>query len=198
MGFCTMTEQPKEYIITECLIQKWLELDYSVRDIATEIRSGTYTASTPPEGAAPDYEHCGNMSSDGEHDCNYRGGHCNFAHTRHCKDFIPCTCEYCDGTVHDAAIRQEAIAEHDWLLRQNRDNLLCFYENPEKLKKFKDEIAQEAREEVLPLVKAAQKTQAELFHACWDKNLIDCVKQLGSDLRAIERSLRHPRKGVPE
>ena len=59
-------------------------------------------------------------------------------------------------------------------------------------------IAQEAREEVLPLVDAAQKTQAELFHACWDKNLIDCVKQLGSDLRAIERSLRHPRKGVPE
>ena len=203
-----MTEQPKEYIITgdeideiekrfNDLIEKgtipWEEDCLNTLD---NIRS--HPVSIPPEGAAPDYEHCGNMSSDGEHDCNYRGGHCNFAHTRHCKDFIPCTCEYCDGTVHDAAIRQEAIAEHDWLLRQNRDNLLCFYENPEELKKFKDEIAQEAREEVLPLVKAAQKTQAELFHACWDKNLIDCVKQLGSDLRAIERSLRHPRKGVPE
>jgi hypothetical protein len=106
-----MTEQSKEYIITDCLIQKWLELDYSVRDIATEIRSGMHPVSTPPEGVAPDYEHCGNMSSDGEHDCNYRGGHCNFAHTRHCKDFIPCTCEYCDGTVHDAAIRQAAREE---------------------------------------------------------------------------------------
>lgn len=64
--------------------------------------------SIPPEEAAPDYEHCGNMSSDGEHDCNYRGTHCNFTHTRHCRDFIPCTCEYCDGTVHNAAIAQAA------------------------------------------------------------------------------------------
>jgi len=175
-----MTEQPKEYIITEDQLNEHRKLAYDVgcegahferhyeqiaedalSRLENEIRSRP--VSIPPEGAAPDYEHCGNMSSDGEHDCNYRGGHCNFAHTRHCKDFIPCTCEYCDGTVHDAAIRQEA------------------------------------REEVLPLVDAAQKTQAELFHACWDKNLIDCVKQLGSDLRAIERSLRHPeKKGVPE
>ena len=152
-----MTEQPKEYITTgdeideiekrfNDLIEKgtipWEEDCLNTLD---NIRS--HPVSIPPEGAAPDYEHCGNMSSDGEHDCNYRGGHCNFAHTRHCKDFIPCTCEYCDGTVHDAAIRQEAIAEHDWLLRQNRDNLLCFYENPEELKKFKDEIAQTALNE---------------------------------------------------
>ena len=84
MGFCTMTEQPKEYIITECLIQKWLELDYSVRDIATEIRSGTYTASTPPEGAAPEPDY-----------------------SRH-NPRIELR-KVCEQEAHDAAIREETL-----------------------------------------------------------------------------------------
>lgn len=45
--------KPKDYTVSECQILKWLELDYSVRDIATEIRSGTRPVSIPQEGAAP-------------------------------------------------------------------------------------------------------------------------------------------------
>lgn len=44
---------------------------------------------------APDYEHCGNMSSDGERQCNYRGGTCKFTHTKRCKDYKDCNCELC-------------------------------------------------------------------------------------------------------
>jgi len=57
-------------------------------------------------------------------------------------------------------------------------------------------IRQDEREKALPLVKAARETQAELFRVCWDKNLIELVKQLGSDLRAIEGSLQ--KREVPE
>jgi hypothetical protein len=42
------------------------------------------------------YEHCGRMSSDGEHQCNYRGGICKFAHTKRCSDYQKCDCELCE------------------------------------------------------------------------------------------------------
>jgi hypothetical protein len=222
-----MTEQPKEYIITTDMLIQWRSgccrmmrtyngdgdicygcpFDNKKRgcdfdDDAMQKIFQSRPVSTPPVGVAPDYEHCGNMSSDGEHDCNYRGGHCNFAHTRHCKDFIPCTCEYCDGTVHDAAIRQEAITEHDWLLRQNRDNILCFYENPEELKKFKDEIRQAAREEVLDKIKASVEVEVSGLKKS-DSMLVEHLNlgelhMAGVVLTSTE-SLRHPtqKKEVP-
>ena len=72
-----------------------------------EVTSHSSTGQHPQEPAI-DYEHCGNMSSDGEHDCNYRGGRCKFIHTKNCGDYKKCTCEYCTGVVHDAAIAQAA------------------------------------------------------------------------------------------
>ena len=115
-----------------------------------------------------------------------------------CGNYIhhgPVICERCQ-VKHDAAIRQEAIAEHDWLLRQNRGNLLCFYENPEELKKFKDEIAQAAREEVLEDL--AAKINA-LILSCPSEAKQKPKTMLGYFLNTIE-SLRQPnhKTEVPE
>ena len=46
------------------------------------------------------------------------------------------------------------------------------------------------RENTVPLVKKAKATQLSLFRMCWDKNIIELVKQVGADIRAIEDSLK--------
>jgi len=57
-----------------------------------------YLSHTPP-ATKPKTKHCGNMSSDGNHYCNYRQEICKFTHTHKCKDYVPCGCEYCNGEV---------------------------------------------------------------------------------------------------
>jgi hypothetical protein len=47
-------------------------------------------------------------------------------------------------------------------------------------------IRSDERERLLPFVEKAKTTQLELFRKCWDKNIIELVKQVGMDIRAIE------------
>lgn len=45
---------------------------------------------TAPQPQPLGYECCDRMSSDGEHNCNFRQEPCRFVHTAKCKDYIPC------------------------------------------------------------------------------------------------------------
>ena len=92
--------------------------------------------------------------------------------------------DWIDQHNHDAAIAQAAIAEHDCLIKQTRDHVLCFYENPDELQKFVQGIKERERNETLGKIDDYINT-----HAPWlagtDDRVVDARK-----LIAFTRSLR--------
>jgi hypothetical protein len=108
--------------------------------------------------------------------------------------------------VPDSACLAE-MAKTEWKNREerrgihNREDWCCGWmagflsvDKPDWSKEHDAAIAQAARDKILPFVEAAKNTQSELFRNCWDKNTIELVKQIGSDLRVIEESLRRSKQ----
>src|SRR5271157_1887239 len=98
-------------------------------------------------------------------------------------------------------VKREMTPEQQEVLRKLQcDTGYGDWEIPFDLDEHDAAVAEKARkderEKVLPLVKTAQNTQLALFRACWDENIIELVKQVGSDLHEIEESLRHHKEGV--